>query len=263
MDLGLTGKVVLVAASSKGLGKATAMAFAREGARVVICARNKEALAQAEDEIRRHYPTEVLALDCDLTQVEEIKKLVEAVMDNFGRVDVLVNNAGGPAPGFFPDMGDEDWEQAYQLSLMSSVRLTREVLPVMLRQKYGRIVNITSVTVKQPIDQLLLSNSIRMGVIGWAKTLSNQVADKGITINNVCPGWTRTGRVDSLLKSQADARGISVDEAEKAITEAIPMQRMGTPQEFADLVVFLGSERAGYMTGTTIQIDGGMTVGYY
>ena len=263
MDLGLTGKVVLVAASSKGLGKATAMAFAREGARVVICARNKEALAQAEDEIRRHYPTEVLALDCDLTQVEEIKKLVEAVMDNFGRVDVLVNNAGGPAPGFFLDMQDEDWEQAYQLNLMSSVRLTREVLPVMLRQKYGRIVNITSVTVKQPIDQLLLSNSIRMGVIGWAKTLSNQVADKGITINNVCPGWTRTGRVDSLLKSQADARGISVDEAEKAITEAIPMQRMGTPQEFADLVVFLGSERAGYMTGTTIQIDGGMTVGYY
>ena len=263
MDLGLSGKVALIAASSKGLGKACALAFAREGARVVICARDKETLVQTENELRRQCNADVLSIPCDLTDGGSIKNLVRDVTGSFGTIDVLVNNAGGPSPGYFLDMQDDAWDQAYQLSLMSSVRLTREVLPFMKKQKYGRIVNITSVTVKQPIDQLVLSNSLRMGVIGWAKTLSNQVAGEGITINNVCPGWTRTGRVDALLRNQAGDQGISVEDAERKITDLIPMRRMGTPDEFAELVVFLASNSAAYITGTTIQIDGGLTAGYY
>lgn len=262
MDLDLNDKAVLVAASSKGLGKACALAFAREGARVAICARDREELARTEKEISERYSAELIVVPCDLTSGEDIRQLVGVVTRGFGTIDVLVNNTGGPPPGFFPDMKDEDWEKAFNLTLMSSVRLTREVLPMMKKQKYGRIINITSVSVKQPIDQLLLSNSLRMAVIGWTKTLSNQVAAEGITINNVCPGWTRTGRVEQLLRSQADDKGISIGNAEKVITNGIPMQRLGTPEEFADLVVFLGSRCSSYITGTTIQIDGGMTAGY-
>lgn len=263
VDLGLNGKTALVAASSKGLGKACAMAFAREGAKVVICARDGQELTAAEAEIRKTYNAEVLAVNCDLTEVNTAGKLVAAAAETFGNVDILVNNSGGPPPGFFPDMQDEDWEQAFNLTVLSSVRLTRAVLPLMKKRRYGRIINITSVSVKQPIDQLLLSNSLRLAVVGWAKTLSNQVAAQGITINNVCPGWTRTGRVEQLLKSQAVHKNISMAEAEKAITDGIPMSRLGSPEEFADVVAFLASERAGYMTGATIQIDGGMTAGYF
>ena len=262
MDLGLEGQVALVAASSKGLGRACASAFAREGARVVICARDQAELARAKEDIRGRYGADVLAVGCDLTQADAIRKLVEAAAAEFGNIDILVNNSGGPPPGFFPDMKDEDWQKAFDLTVMSSVRLTREVLPLMKKQRYGRIVNITSISVKQPIDQLLLSNSLRLAVLGWAKTLSNQVAGEGITINNVCPGWTLTGRVEQLLRSQAQTKNISIEEAEQAITGGIPMQRLGSPEEFADLVVFLGSRRAAYMTGTTIPIDGGMTAGY-
>ena len=262
MDLGLDGQVALVAASSKGLGKACALAFAREGARVVICARDEGELVKTKEEIRDRHGVEVLALSCDLTQASAIRRLVDAAAAKFGTIDILINNSGGPPPGFFPDMEDEDWQNAFDLTVMSSVRLTREVLPLMKKQQYGRIVNITSISVKQPIDQLLLSNSLRLAVVGWAKTLSNQVAGEGITINNVCPGWTLTGRVEQLLRSQAETRNISIEEAEKTITDGIPMRRLGSPEEFADLIVFLGSRRSAYMTGTTIQIDGGMTAGY-
>lgn len=263
MDLGLSGKVALVAASSRGLGKAAAMAFAREAAHVVLCSRDEKKLAAAENEIRREAKGEVLAVKTDLMRPEDIRELVEKAIAAFGTVDILVNNAGGPPAGFFTEMSDEQWQKAVSLTLMSSVRLTREVLPYMQKQRWGRIINITSVSVKQPIDELLLSNSLRLAVVGWAKTLSNQVAADNILVNNVCPGWTRTERVLEIFQNRAQAQDASVEAIEKAVTATIPMGRLGNPEELANLIVFLGSERASYITGTSIQVDGGAVKGIY
>jgi len=262
MDLGLKDKVVVVAASSAGLGKASAMAFAQEGGKLVITGRNNERLQKAKDEIAMASGSEVMAVQMDVTNAKDIEKLVASAIEKFGTIHVLVNNAGGPPPGFFWETEDEDWQKAYELTVMSSVRMTRTVLPYMRKQQWGRIVNITSNTVKQPIDQLLLSNSLRLAVIGWAKTLSNQVANEGILINNACPGWTVTERVTELMEARAKINQSSAKEEIEAIAKTIPMGRLGTPEEFADLVVFLGSERASYITGTSIQIDGGTTAGF-
>jgi 3-oxoacyl-[acyl-carrier protein] reductase len=262
MDLGLKGRVALVAASSQGLGKAVALGFAAEGAEVVICSRNQAKLEAARDEIVKATGRDVLALTIDLTSETGIRDLVEQTVSKYKRLDVLINNAGGPPPGFFEDLSDEQWQAGFNLILMSSVRLTRAALPHMKKQKWGRIINITSVSVKQPVDELLLSNSIRLSVIGWAKTLANQVASYGILINNVCPGYTLTDRVTQLVNSRAQKEGKSPEEIAEQITSVIPMKRMGKPEEFANLVVFLASERASYITGTTIQIDGGATRGY-
>lgn len=262
MDLGISGKTALVAASSRGLGRAAAQLLAGEGARVVLCARNDGELQAAADAIRNETGAEVLAVAADVSVAEDIRRVVQRAREAFGGVDILVNNAGGPPPGYFEDMTDEDWRQAHELTLMSTVRFTRAVLPHMREQRFGRIINITSVSVKQPIDQLLLSNSLRLGVIGWAKTLSNQVAADGVTINNVCPGWTRTERVTGLLAARSKNEGISQAEAEQTITDTVPMGRLGEPEELASLIVYLASSRAAYMTGTTIQVDGGLTAGY-
>ncbi|MEJ2760797.1 MAG: SDR family oxidoreductase [Gammaproteobacteria bacterium] len=262
MDLGISGKTALVAASSKGLGRAAAEGLAREGARVVLCARHEQELRAAAEEIRAATGAEVLAVTADVAVPGDILRVVEGARDAFGGVDILVNNAGGPPPGYFQDMTDEDWQLAHELTLMSTVRFTREVLPRMREQGYGRIINITSVSVKQPLDHLLLSNSLRLGVVGWAKTLSNQVAAEGVTINNVCPGWTRTRRVTDLLEARAKQQGMSMEEAERTITGGIPMQRLGEAGELASLIVYLASNQAAYMTGTTIQVDGGLTAGY-
>jgi 3-oxoacyl-[acyl-carrier protein] reductase len=263
MDLGLSDKVALVAASSQGLGKAVAVGLAKEGAKVVICARGEEKLAAARDEIRNKTESEVLSIQADLTKKKDVEKLIAETLKAFGTVHVLVNNAGGPPPGFMWDLSDDDWIKGFELTLMSSVRLTREALPLMKKQGWGRIINITSVSVKQPIDNLLLSNSLRLGVLGWAKTLASQVASEGILINNVCPGWTRTDRVEELLRVRAKAEGSSPEIIEKQILSSIPMARMGDPVELANLVVFLASERASYITGTTIQVDGGAVKGIY
>ncbi len=263
MDLGLRDKVTLVAASSQGLGKAVALGFAREGARVVINGRHQETLQATKKEIEQSTGAEVLAVQADLTQADEIKKLVQTTVEQFKTVHVLVNNAGGPPPGFFEELDDTAWQSAFHLTLMSSVRLTREVLPFMKKQNWGRIINITSVSVKQPINDLLLSNSLRLGVVGWSKTVASQVANKGILINNVCPGFTRTDRVRSLLEARARAENTTPEAIEKRITETIPMGRMGEPEELANLVVFLGSERSSYITGTTIQVDGGAVKGIF
>lgn len=262
MDLGLKDKVVIVAASSAGLGKATAMAFAKEGAKVVITGRDAERLKQAKEEITGVSTSEVMSVQMDVTRADEINRLVDTVIEHFATVHVLVNNAGGPPPGYFWETDDEEWNKAYELTVMSSVRMTRAVLPYMRKQQWGRIINITSNTVKQPIDQLLLSNSLRLAVVGWAKTLSNQVASEGILINNVCPGWTSTERVTQLTEARAEASQTSAEEEVEAIASNIPMKRLGTPEEFANLVAFLGSERASYITGTSIQIDGGSTAGF-
>jgi len=263
MDLEISGKVALVAASSQGLGKAVAMGLAQEGAKVVICARNTEKLETAKQDIQSKTGSEVLAIRADLTKAADIKSLVAKTIAQFGTVHILVNNAGGPPAGFFWDMADDSWQKAVELTLMSSVRLTREVLPFMRKQKWGRIINITSVSVKQPINDLLLSNSLRLSVVGWAKTLSSQLAAEGILINNVCPGWTRTDRVDELIQARAKNEGKSPREVEQTIVSSIPMGRMGQPEELANLVAFLASERTSYITGTTIQVDGGAVKGMF
>lgn len=263
MNLKISDKVALVAASSRGLGKAVARGFAQEGANVVICARGKEKLQAAKKEIETQTKSAVLAVQTDLTKKDDIEKLVTESVKRFRSIDILVNNAGGPPAGFFADMTDENWQKGVDLTLMSSVRLTREVLPLMKKKKWGRVINITSVSVKQPINELLLSNSLRLSVLGWAKTLANQVAAEGILINNVCPGWTRTERVIEIFEGRAKSQGITPDKVESGIIRGIPMGRLGRPEELANLVVFLGSEMASYMTGVSVQVDGGSVQGLY
>jgi 3-oxoacyl-[acyl-carrier protein] reductase len=261
MDLGIKGKVALCLASSKGLGRAVAMEFAREGAKVVICARNQEALALAQQEISASTGAEVLAIAADVTSESDRKHLVEAALAHFGQIDILVCNAGGPKPGQFETLSDQDWLTAFNLNLMSSVALIRLVLPSMKAHGWGRIVNMTSVSVKQPLDGLMLSNSIRTAVIGMAKTLAKEVANHNILVNNVCPGMFRTGRLESLIASRVQANQTSAEMEWDKLTRTIPLGRIGSPAEFAPLVVFLCSDKASYMTGTTIQIDGGASQG--
>ncbi len=263
MDLGIANKVAVVAASSRGLGKAVALSLAREGVRVVICSRNSDALKAAEADIRAAVSeAEVYAVTADLTNASDIERLVEMTVDRHDTVHILVNNAGGPPAGYFEDLTDESWQQGFDLTLMSSVRLTKAVLPYMQKQKWGRIVNITSISVRQPIEELLLSSSLRLSIVGWAKTLSNQVASQGILVNNVCPGWTRTDRVVEIINARAAAQKADREKIEAGITAGIPMQRLGKPEELASLVTFLASEQASYITGTSIQVDGGAVRGY-
>jgi 3-oxoacyl-[acyl-carrier protein] reductase len=257
MDLGLRDRVALVAASSRGLGRAIALELAQEGARVAICARGREGLGAAADEIRQATGAEVLPAVADVSQAEDCQQLVEAVQERFGGVDILVTNAGGPPAGYFLHFEDEDWRAAVDLTLMSAVRLIRLVLPSMQERGWGRIINMTSISVKQPIEDLLLSNSIRAAVVGMAKTIATQFAAQGITVNNVCPTYTLTQRVENLARARAEREGISYDEALGAYGRRVPARRLGEPREIAALVAFLSSERASFITGATIQIDGG------
>ena len=257
MDLGLAGKVVLVTAASQGLGRATALSFAREGARVAICARKAATIERVAREIAAETGAEVAGLECDLTDPTQIDALVAAVVARFGTVHVLVNNAGGPPPGRFGAVGDADWQRAFELTLMSAVRASRAVLPHMRKQRWGRIVNISSSSVKQPILDIHLSNSLRLGVAGWAKSLATELAAENVLVNTVGPGWTRTERVDELVASRASQSGASAADVEAAITRAMPIGRLGRPEEIADVVVFLASERASFVTGTFLAVDGG------
>ena len=263
MDMGLENKVAVVTASSSGLGKASALGLANEGARVVITGRDKQRLENARAMIAEESGKEVIAISMDVTSAEDIDSLVSQVIEQFGTIHVLVNNAGGPPPGYFWETSDDEWQSAFELTLMSSIRLTRAFLPYMREQGWGRVVNITSSTVKQPINELLLSNSLRLGVIGWAKTLANQLAPEGVLVNNVCPGWTLTERVTAITETRASNNNTSAEEEVAAIASGIPLGRLGTPEEFANMVVFMASERASNITGTTIQVDGGATAGFY
>ncbi len=263
MDLGLKDKIAIVTASSKGLGKACAVGLAREGAKVVICARNLTDLEKAKAEIENSSNNDVLAVQADVTNYDDIKKLVNSTVERFGTIHILVTNAGGPPAGYFESFSDEDWNNAFNLNFMSTVRLIREVLPFMKSQRWGRIINITSVTVKQPIDNLILSNSIRMSVLGLSKTLALQLAKYNILINNVAPGYTLTDRVKFILEQRAKDTGKTIEEVKSELAKDIPLGRLAEPEELANLVVFLASERASYITGATIPVDGGWIKGIY
>lgn len=257
MDLGLKDKVAIVTASSRGLGKAVAMGLAREGAKVVICARGEEQLMKAAEEIRSSTGSRVLPVRTDVTKDTEVKSLVNRSLDEFGKIDILVCNAGGPPQAQFHEVSVEEWRKGIELNLMSTIYLIREVLPHMKKHKWGRIVNMTSVAVKQPIDGLILSNVARTAVVALSKTLSNELAIDNILVNTVCPGYTLTKRVEELAEARSKEEGISVREVFSRWEKSIPMGRLGKPEEFANLVVFLASERASYITGVTIQVDGG------
>ncbi len=256
MDLGISGKVAVVVASSKGLGRAAAQELACEGARVVICARGAEALEETRATIAAT-GAEVVALPVDTGSAPDLDRLIDTAESSFGPVEILVTNGGGPAPGRFEELTEKAWEDAVRGTLDSVVRLCRRVLPSMKERGWGRIINITSIAVKQPVDGLILSNSIRAAVTGFARTLANEVAADGVTVNNVMPGFTSTERVDELADKQAADGGTSRDEIVAAWKASIPAGRLAEPRELAALIVFLASERAGYITAQSIPIDGG------
>ena len=257
MDLGLRGKVALVAAASKGLGRAVAHELAAEGASVAICSRDAAAIAAAGCDIAAATGAEVLAMAADVADPSAIGTFVDAALARFGRIDILLTNSGGPPPGRFDTLDMAAWQKATELTLFAPVEFARLVLPGMKARRWGRILNVTSIAVKQPIDNLMLSNSLRAAVTGWARTLANEVAAHGITVNNLMPGYTRTERVDELAGVIAKRDDITPEQAVARWEREIPAGRLGEPREFAALAAFLASERASYITGTSIPVDGG------
>ena len=259
MDLGIKNKVALVTAASQGLGKASALELAKEGVMLAICSRDEQKIENAAKEIIDQTGSEVIHFETNLDNDDDISNLIDSVQSNFGDIDILVNNTGGPKAGFFEDLTDDDWIKTFESTFLSAIRVTRKVLPSMKRNSWGRIVNISSVSAKQPIDNLILSNGVRMSIHGWSKTLSNQVAPDNILINNVCPGFTHTERVDGLIKYQAESAKSSEKEVIDSIANNIPAKRVGKAEELAALVAFLSSERASYITGQSIAVDGGVS----
>ncbi|HVX65263.1 MAG TPA: SDR family oxidoreductase [Bryobacteraceae bacterium] len=263
MDLGLKDRVAIVAASSQGLGKAVARGLAREGARLALCARTEAALLKTADEIRGETGVDVLARAVDVTAPEQVQRFVSEASSHFGRVDICVANAGGPPSKSFADTSIEDWHRAAELNLMSTVYLARETLPLMQKRQWGRFIAITSITVKQPLEGLILSNSIRCGVSGLIKTLAAEYGPHNVLVNNICPGFTATDRLMELAQAQAASKGVAARDVEAGWAAQVPLRRVGRPEEFADVVVFLASERASYVTGVTLAVDGGMVKGLY
>jgi 3-oxoacyl-[acyl-carrier protein] reductase len=257
VDLGLNGKVALVAASSKGLGKASALALAREGARVTICARGEADLEAAAEEIRRETRGDVLAVPADLTNAEGIQSVVSATVERFGEIDVLVHNSGGPALGRFPDLTDDDWRQAFEVLTLSFVRFVREVVPHMREKRWGRIIGIQSSSVKEPVAHIDLSNAIRPGIAGLMKAIMPDLAKAGITINLVLPGMFLTSRIHPTLANGTAHIDETVEEELAPLAATIPLGRLGEPIELGNLVAFLASEQASYITGAVYQVDGG------
>lgn len=261
MDLGLKDRVAIVAASSEGLGKAVALGLAREGAKLAVCARTESTLAATAEEIRRETGVEVLAQPVDVTVEEQVRGFVQATLARFERLDVVVTNAGGPPSKPFSATTLEDWQRALHMNFTSALYFARETLPVMQKRRWGRLITITSITVKQPVEGLVLSNAVRQAVAGLVKSLSNEYAADNVLVNNICPGYTRTARLDDLSRRLAANEGVEPEEIHRRWSSQIPLGRLGTPEEFANLVVFLASERASYITGASIAVDGGFVKG--
>lgn len=263
MDLGIKDRVALVAAASKGIGFAVALELAREGARVFLCSRDESRASEAAQKIHDETGATVAGIGADVTNDHEVQHFVSLVRERAGRIDILVTNAGGPPASTFADADLEAFRKAFELNALSAIRLAKLVLPAMQAQKWGRIVNITSVSVKQPIDGLLFSNTVRAALTGWAKTVSNEVAKDNVTVNNVAPGYTLTGRQDELAEARSKALGKSKEEVIATWATQGPMGRIGQPEEIAAAVAFLASERASYITGVTLQVDGGWIRGLF
>jgi 3-oxoacyl-[acyl-carrier protein] reductase len=257
MDLGIKDRVALVAAASKGIGFAAARELAREGARVFLCSRDEKRASEAAQRIHVETGATVAGIGADVTDAQAAERFVSLVRERTGRVDILVTNAGGPPASSFADADLEMFRKAFELNALSAIRLAKLVLPGMQAQQWGRIINITSVSVKQPIDGLLFSNTVRAALTGWAKTVSTEVATDNVTVNNVAPGYTLTERQDDLAKARANALGKTTEEIIATWALQVPMRRLASPEEIGAAVAFLASERASYITGVTLQVDGG------
>ncbi len=261
MDLALNGKAALITASSQGIGKACALELARAGADIVICARREEILNDARSEIAGETGRKVYAVPADLTKPADIDAVIARTLHDLGRIDVLVTNAGGPPSGMFMDFKDDAWERAFTLNLMSVVRLNRAVVPSMREAGGGSIVNLTSVSVKEPLKGLVLSNALRAAVVGLSKTISHELGPDNIRVNVVCPGFTATDRMTDLIDARAKREGKSSDDVAAAYYASVPLGKFGEPADIARMVTFLASDAAGYVTGVTVQVDGGFIKG--
>lgn len=263
MNLGLKDRVALVAAASRGIGYAAALEFAREGARVFLCSRDEQRASEAAEKIHSETGANVAGIAADVTGEADVERFVNLIIERAGRVDICVTNAGGPPPTTFDTTDIGMFREAFELNALSAIRLAKLVLPGMRERKWGRIVNVTSISVKQPVDGLLLSNTVRAGLTSWAKTVSNEVAADGVTINNVAPGYTLTERQDELAIARAKALGKSKEEMIAMWASQTPAHRIAAPEEIAAAIAFLASERASYITGVTLQVDGGWTRGLF
>jgi 3-oxoacyl-[acyl-carrier protein] reductase len=261
METGLKNRVAIVAASSQGLGKATAEGLAAEGCRLAICARNQEALNQVAAKLRDQHGTETLAQACDVTDASAVRNFVAAAVQKFGGVDVCVTNAGGPPPKGFLDTTIEEWRRTVDMNFMSTVYFAHAVIPHMQKKKWGRFITITSITTKQPVADLVYSNAVRAAVVGLVKSLANEFGKDGILVNNVGPGFTATDRLKELAKSRSAALNKTEQQIFESWAADAPLKRIGEPRELADTIVWLASERASYVTGQTILVDGGMYKG--
>jgi 3-oxoacyl-[acyl-carrier protein] reductase len=263
MDLGLKNKIVIITAASQGLGKASAFALAKEGATVVICSRRDKEITETANEIQKDTGAQVVPIVTDVTKPNDLKELIAETKKRFGTVHVLVSNAGGPPTGTVASLTDEDWHKGHELTLMSVVRSVREVIPIMIEQKWGRIITIVSVVAKQPINELLLSSAIRPGILGLTKVLANLHAKDNITINTVCPGHIFTKRQEELAISRAAQKNITMEQYLKETAATIPAGRLGRPEEIGNAVAFLASEQASYINGVNLLVDGGAAKGIH
>lgn len=260
MNFNIKGKTAIIGGSSKGLGKACAVALAKEGVNIVLCARNEEELQKIKAEIES-LGVEALAIAADMSLAEDNQRIIDETIRRFGAIDILVNNSGGPKPGSFREVSMNDVDDAYNSVLKYTIRMIQGCLPYMEKNGWGRIVNITSISVKEPIPSLVLSNIFRSAVVSFSKSISKDIIARGVTINNVCPGYFKTDRVTQLLQNRAETEGVSLDEIERKAIQDFPHNRYIDPQELGDLVCYFCSEQAQSITGTAVQIDGGLISG--
>ncbi len=261
MDLGLKDRSVIIAASSDGIARAAAEKFAAEGARIAMCSRHEATLNAAAEAIRARYCAEVFTAPLDVADAAAVGRFVEQVAERYSGIDVCVTNAGGPPAKMFLETNGDEWQRAIELNLLSTIHFARAVLPWMQRRQWGRLIAITSITVRQPVEDLVYSNAVRAAVVGLLKSLANEFGKDGITVNNVAPGYTATARLHALIDGRASAAGIGPQEYAARLAAKTPLNRLGQPEEVADAIVWLASERAAYITGQTLLVDGGLFQG--